>query len=228
MNHIILLLIIQQTSQETIAAERMAAYRAKKRMTKEGVDELKTKARVYSKNYRMKKNASDARTMNTQRSAAYRARMRSTDQGLKDLRAKSRASSQRHRMKKKMNKNVEKTVPKTGAERQAAYRARKRATLQGTKELREKSRMYNRKCRMNNHMDKKVDTIIESELYRDLQFQQFGDDDVDETNKALMNETLHDFELPDGLGPTECCLEEIFSDFPVTEEFKEYIDSIVG
>lgn len=218
----------------------MAAYRAKKRMTKEGVDELKTKARVYSKNYRMKKNASDARTMNitsTRRTAAYRARMKSTDNGLEKLRAESCASSQRYRMKKKKieadpsietNKNVEKTVPKTGAERQAAYRARKRATLQGTNELREKSRMYNRKWRMNNHMDKKVDTIIESELYRDLQIQQFGDDDVDETNKALMNETLHDFELPDNLGPKECCLEEIFSDFPVTEEFKEYIDSIVG
>ena len=138
-------------------------------MTKEGVDELKTKARIYSKKYRMKKNASDARTMNmtsAQRSAAYRARMKSTDNGLEKLRAESRASSRRYRMKNKMmktedtietNKNVEKTKPMTGAERQAAYRARKRATLQGTNELRKKSRMDNRKCRMNNRMDKKVE-----------------------------------------------------------------------
>ena len=68
--------------------------------------------------------------------------------------------------------------------------------------------MYNRKYRLN----KKINTLILRELLHDPELQQsIGDVNVDETNKALMNETLHDFESPK-LGPTEC-----FSDFPVPD-----------
>ena len=180
-------IIIQQTSQETIAAKRTAAYRAQKRQTKEGVDELRAKARAYSKKYRMKKKGLDAQTTATpkakrpamtgaEKAAAYRARKRMTIEGREELRARSRASSRKWRMKNKMKAEVKIETTKskgtvvlqkkamTGAERQAAYRARKRATLQGTIELREKGKAYNRRYRMN----QKVNSLILKELYRNL------------------------------------------------------------
>lgn len=202
----------KQTSQETIAAKRSAEYRAKKRITQEGVDELRAKARAYSKKYRMKKKALDEAGI-AEKSAARQARKRMAAERLEEMRAKSRASSEKHRMKKKAAQGqMTKTsrLKKTAAERQADYRARKCTTLQGEIELREKSRVYNRKYRLN----KKIEKLVLQTLLDDpeLKQQPVGDVDINADEKALMNETLHDIEVTN-LGPIES-----FGDFPELDE----------
>ena len=114
-----------QTSNETIAAKRTAAYRARKRMTPEGIEELKRRGRENSRRYRLKKKLegqaksipkkkSTAMT-SAQKSAAYRARKRMTQEGIAELRARGRLHSARHREKnKKKNQGTYNTHLKAG------------------------------------------------------------------------------------------------------------------
>ncbi len=100
-----------QTPQETIAAKRTAAYRARKRTTDEGTEELKAKGRENSRRYRLKKKAMSApitkrhAMTSAQRTAAYRARKRMTQEGVDELRAKGRVHMARLREKKQKQKS---------------------------------------------------------------------------------------------------------------------------
>ncbi len=107
---------LKQTTptQGTSAAKRSAAYRARKRVTQEGLEELRARGRENSRRYRLKKKLAGQATStptkkstamtSAQKMAAYRARKRMTQKGIDELRAKGRANSARYRGKQKEKK----------------------------------------------------------------------------------------------------------------------------
>lgn len=190
-----------------MAAKRTAAYRARKRMTQEGKDELRAKSCVYTQTYRMKKKKLELEgrkvskmkkkhpaMTSAQKSRAYRARKRMTKEGTEELRARGRVYNKRHCLKKKMvgraNSNKQtnlrqstteknKQPAMTNAERQAAYRARKRATEEGIKELRAKGRIYSEKHRKKKEVMQGANDLMNETFYEfDFETKEKSDLDI--------------------------------------------------